>query len=90
MSLHYLALTPAAKQQIWIAFLKKAQKLEDTEMRLAGLTDRELQELGEKNVNGRQIKNIVRTATALASSEDQEVGYKHIAQVFDIMERSNY
>ena len=53
----------------------------------AGLTRDELHELGEKKVNGRQIKNVVRTATALASSLKEPVGYKHLNKVLDMMDQ---
>ncbi|KLO17805.1 P-loop containing nucleoside triphosphate hydrolase protein [Schizopora paradoxa] len=52
-----------------------------------GLRREELHELGEKKVNGRQIKNVVRTATALATSHKELIGYKHLIQVLDMMEQ---
>lgn len=53
----------------------------------AGLTRDELHELGEKKVNGRQIKNVVRTATALATARKELIGYRHLIQVLDMMEQ---
>ena len=47
----------------------------------------ELHELGEKKVNGRQIKNVVRTASALANNRQEVVGYRHLIQVLDMMEQ---
>jgi hypothetical protein len=52
-----------------------------------GLTYEQLHELGEKKVNGRQIKNVVRTASALANNRQEVVGYKHLIQVLDMMEQ---
>ena len=47
----------------------------------------ELQELGEKDINGRQIKNVVRTASVLATSRGEPLGYKHLEKVLDMMEQ---
>lgn len=78
-----------------MAFLKKAHAATDPQRLPAtlknsttsGLTSDELHELGEKKINGRQIKNVVRTACALASSRKEVVGYKHLVQVLDMMEQ---
>ena len=37
-------------------------------------------------MNGRQIKNVVRTAAVLARSKDEEVGFKHLSLVLEMME----
>lgn len=101
VALRYHDLTSDAKRQIWLAFLKKARAgspflvlPEPTadvkaapELPNCGLSREELHELGEKKVNGRQIKNVVRTATALATSHQELIGYKHLIQVLDMMEQ---
>lgn len=98
VSLRYLDLTSDAKRQIWVAFFKKARAassyLESTgassnaELAVtAGLKRDELHELGEKPVNGRQIKNVVRTANALAKARKQAVGFSHLIEVLDMMEQ---
>ena len=96
VALLYQDLTPDAKRQIWVAFLKKAHAVKNasattvnsyTETDNAGLTRDELHDLGEKKVNGRQIKNVVRTASALASNRQEVVGYRHLIQVLDMMEQ---
>lgn len=51
------------------------------------LTEAELKVLGDKKVNGRQIKNVVRTATAVADGENEILGYKHLVQVLDILDQ---
>ena len=53
----------------------------------AGLTRAQLYELGEKKVNGRQIKNVIRTACALASSKKEDVSYKHLVQVLNMIDQ---
>lgn len=102
VALRYHDLTADAKRQIWLAFLKKARAgspflvlpepdMKDvkkgSELPDCGLSRQELHELGEKKVNGRQIKNVVRTATALATSHKELIGFKHLIQVLDMMEQ---
>jgi len=98
VALRYHDLTSDAKRQIWLAFLKKARggspffvapANADAKEDLpnCGLSREELHELGEKKVNGRQIKNVVRTATALANSHKELIGYRRLIQVLDMMEQ---
>ena len=47
----------------------------------------ELRELGEKKVNGRQIKNIVKTATALAAGRQEQLSFSHLTLVLDMMDQ---
>ncbi|KLO07071.1 P-loop containing nucleoside triphosphate hydrolase protein [Schizopora paradoxa] len=100
VSLRYRDLTPDAKRQIWTAFLKKAVAgsldLESAGSsasdisKLAtpiGLTDEELGQLAQKPVNGRQIKNAVLTAGALALARKQPLGFGHLIEVLDMIEQ---
>lgn len=80
LSLHYNDLDSDAKRQIWIAFIKKSHSS-------AELTEGELDDLAEKRVNGRQIKNVVGTAAALAENNDEKLGYKHLVGVLEIMDQ---
>ncbi|KZT08232.1 P-loop containing nucleoside triphosphate hydrolase protein [Laetiporus sulphureus 93-53] len=83
VSLKYPDLTPDARRQIWVAFIRKANaNLADGQ-----LTEEELSDLGERKVNGRQIKNVVKTAGALAAGKQEVLGYTHLAQVVDLMEQ---
>lgn len=90
VALHYEDLSGNAKRQIWVAFLKKAMfnKVVASDVpENAGLSADELHELSEKKVNGRQIKNVVRTASALALGRKQTLGYKHLIEVLDMLQR---
>ena len=49
------------------------------------LDDECLERLAAQNLNGRQIKNTVRTAQALASSDGCELDIKHIDQSLTAM-----
>jgi len=99
VSLRYLDLTSDAKRQIWVAFLKKARTgspyLESSvadasdakAADISGLSRDQLHELGEKSVNGRQIKNVVRTANALATARKQLIGFGHLIEVLGMMDQ---
>ncbi|THH07479.1 hypothetical protein EW145_g3351 [Phellinidium pouzarii] len=88
VSLRYQDLTADSKRRIWVAFLEKARGFRETESstHAASLTEAELRDLGERRVNGRQIKNTVRTASAIARSSGEEIGYSHLVHVLEIME----
>lgn len=62
-----------------MAFLKKL-KQDESDL----LTPKQMRDLAERDINGRQIKNIVKTASALAKSRQQTVNY-HLKEVLDIM-----
>lgn len=96
VSLLYPDLSPDAKRKIWIAMLNKVKPRKQNKTataaasasgKYAGLTRSHLYELGEKKVNGRQIKNVVRTACAIASSKKEDVSYKHLIQVLNMIDQ---
>ncbi|TCD68283.1 hypothetical protein EIP91_011249 [Steccherinum ochraceum] len=83
VSLRYHDLSPDARRKIWVAFLKKIHG----DIPNGGLTHDDLRDLGEKKINGRQIKNVVRTAGALASGTHEKLGFKHLVRVLDMMDQ---
>ncbi|KAI0816845.1 P-loop containing nucleoside triphosphate hydrolase protein [Trametes gibbosa] len=83
VSLRYQDLSPDAKRHIWLAFLKKV----NGDVPFGGVTQEQLRSLGEKKVNGRQIKNIVKTAGALAVGKQEALSYAHLEQVLDLIEQ---
>ncbi|EPS96936.1 hypothetical protein FOMPIDRAFT_130886 [Fomitopsis schrenkii] len=83
VSLRYQDLTPSARRQIWVAFMRKV----NDDLPNGGLSSEELRELAEKKINGRQIKNVVKTAGALAAGRKENFGYGHLRQVLDLMEQ---
>lgn len=82
VSLRYRDLDEDARRKIWRAFIAK---LGDTFA--APLSPAEETHLVGKGMNGRQIKNAVRTAGALASSRNEKVAFTHLKGVVDIMEQ---
>ncbi|RPD60608.1 P-loop containing nucleoside triphosphate hydrolase protein [Lentinus tigrinus ALCF2SS1-7] len=80
VALHFHELTQDARRQVWTAFLKKVGV--ETAAFGPHLVDR----LAEREVNGRQIKNAVRTASSLAMSRGIPLSFKHLADTLDAME----
>ena len=83
VSLRYHDLTSDARRKIWVAFLRKVHG----DIPNGGLSADELRDLGEKRINGRQIKNVVRTASALASGKQEKVRFAHLLRVLDMMDQ---
>ncbi|KAF9456240.1 hypothetical protein BDZ94DRAFT_1350405 [Collybia nuda] len=79
VALHLRELTHESKEQIWTAFIKKLGVT-------GAITPQQIQDLAARDVNGRQIKNAVRTAHSLALSRGQKVGFAHFAETLDAME----
>jgi hypothetical protein len=51
------------------------------------VTAAELDSLARRNLNGRQIKNIVRTSQALAHSKGEKLVMAHLSQALGVTER---
>jgi SpoVK/Ycf46/Vps4 family AAA+-type ATPase len=79
ISLRYKELSLDAKRQIWAAFLRKAG------MDLNNLTESEWTSISEAKINGRQIKNAVRSCKGLAASRGQPISFDHIQEVLSIV-----
>ena len=82
LSLRYHDLNAESRRTIWLAFLRKAR---GDEIPNGGLSNEELRQLGEKKINGRQIKNVTRTASSLAVSRKEKLGLKHLMETLDAM-----
>lgn len=68
------------RKTIWDKFLKK----EATERKETFYSASELQDLAEHNLNGRQIKNAVRAAHALAAFHGKNLSIAHVQTVLDV------
>ena len=77
VALHFQELTPAARKQVWAAFLRKVG---------AAFPEHIVDALATRAVNGRQIKNAVRTASSLAASRKVPLSFKHLTDALDTME----
>ena len=98
LSLRYPDLSPESMRKIWVAFIEKAVEGQLHEKVLSGtsvtvpdvrtiVSEEQLGVLCQAKINGRQIKNIVGTATLLATSENQFLGYEHLRIILDTVEQ---
>lgn len=82
LSLRYGDLSTKAKKAVWKTFIGKVRDAEG--MSVEDIQDKDLDDLSRRALNGRQIKNIVRAAQALAIHEDVPLGLGHIRTVLDV------
>lgn len=94
LSLLYPDLSPESMRKIWVAFVGKAIEGQQQDASLpddvrkppvkwSSVTDKQLDILCQAKINGRQIKNIVATATILANSKAELLGYDHLRTILD-------
>jgi len=102
MALKYGELTVKARRAVWKMFLEKIRDVEDAEVAAAGegeakgaapsvpaFTEADYDILARKVLNGRQIKNVARTAQALALNEGKRVGVEHVRRVLEVQDEFN-
>ncbi|KAI0755309.1 P-loop containing nucleoside triphosphate hydrolase protein [Daedaleopsis nitida] len=80
VALHFGELSAPTKAQIWRAFLRKAG--------IGGedASDVTVERLARRDMNGRQIKNACKTASALALSRGEKLGLSHLEEALSAME----
>ncbi|KAJ7879172.1 P-loop containing nucleoside triphosphate hydrolase protein [Mycena leptocephala] len=88
LSLHYDDLSQSQKESLWRAFLEKTRTVGPG---LSNLSTQQLQTLSRNNLNGWQIKNIIKLAVALAGEEETPLTYAHLVRTMDAADdwRSN-
>lgn len=74
LAIKYPTLSPNFRKKLWINFLSKTS----TGSALNWLDPGSLERLANEDLNGRQIKNIARTAFALALGENSAIKFAHI------------
>ncbi|KLU82438.1 AAA family ATPase [Magnaporthiopsis poae ATCC 64411] len=82
IALRYDSLTAQAKKAIFKIFVERVRVLEKVD--LMPFTEDDYTSLARHDLNGRQIKNTVRTAQALAVNKGEPLAMKHIRQVLDV------
>lgn len=85
VALRYGELTTKAKRSVWAMFIELCRSQEGG-CEVAPFSDADLDALSRHQLNGRQIKNIVRTAQALALNEDAVLNLAHVKRVMDVAE----
>ncbi|PFH47284.1 hypothetical protein AMATHDRAFT_50422 [Amanita thiersii Skay4041] len=78
VALHFTDLTEESKRQVWAAFISKLGPNE--------ISHPQIKELAKREVNGRQIKNAVRTAQSLSVARGERIRYQHFVEALDAME----
>ncbi|KAL2840684.1 P-loop containing nucleoside triphosphate hydrolase protein [Aspergillus pseudoustus] len=73
VAIQYPELNTTARRQIWSQFLSGAD--------VEAFSDDQLDLLAEIALNGRQVKNVVKTAYLLASEQDRKLGYDLVQTV---------
>ncbi|KAL4748464.1 hypothetical protein BDW72DRAFT_180393 [Aspergillus terricola var. indicus] len=76
ISIRYPELNEVSRRQIWSQFLSRPNT--------ARFSDEELDQLSKLKLNGRQIKNVVRTAHLLAQEEECGLNYEHVRMFLDL------
>ena len=78
ISMHYDELSYSSRRHVW-ENLVTASKRKDH-----GFRDFELDALGDWKLNGREIKNVLKTAQLLASRQGDELQFQHVMIVLQI------
>ncbi|EIT77446.1 hypothetical protein Ao3042_06241 [Aspergillus oryzae 3.042] len=84
VALRYGDLTTKAKRSVWKMFVERVQAMDGVQT--ATFTEKDFDNLARHNLNGRQIKNSVRTAQALAVNEKTPLSMEHIKRVLEVAE----
>ncbi|OCK83952.1 P-loop containing nucleoside triphosphate hydrolase protein [Lepidopterella palustris CBS 459.81] len=77
ISLDYPELSIDSRRMVWKNFLAASQQANT-------ITDRQVDQLSLMNMNGRQIKNVLKTAQLLASRKEAKLSYDHVMTVLDV------
>ena len=84
ISMEYDELSVSSRRQVWLLFLTEGGS------KSHGFSAADLDELAEYKMNGREIKNVIKTAQLLASKKGQRLGISHVKSVLVIEKRHIY
>jgi SpoVK/Ycf46/Vps4 family AAA+-type ATPase len=82
ISMQYNELSTSSRRHVWNNFLTASSK-----SKKHGLSDEDLDKLADYMMNGREIKNVLKTAQLLAHKKGSELGYEHVKSVLAIEKR---
>ena len=89
VSMEYTELSESSRRHVWENFLKASTPPD--QQPLSGFTDEQLSILAGYRMNGREIKNVLKTAKLLANSHkgnwDGVLGFEHVESVLRIEQR---
>lgn len=89
VALRYGDLKPAAKKAVWKMFIDLCRGKDgpgEGKPAVGVFSEHDFDVLARKALNGRQIKNIVRTAQALSLNENETLCLTHVQRVMDVAE----
>lgn len=82
ISMQYGELSTSSRRHVWVNFLNATSK-----GKKHNFCDQDLDKLAEYQMNGREIKNVLKTAQLLASKKGKGLGYEHVQSVLAIEQR---
>lgn len=82
IALRYGELSAKAKKSVFKMFIERVRILEGVDT--MPFTEEDYNSLARNNLNGRQIKNTIRTAQALAVNKGEPLSMEHIKRVLDV------
>ncbi|KAJ5042279.1 uncharacterized protein L3040_004831 [Drepanopeziza brunnea f. sp. 'multigermtubi'] len=82
IALRYGELSVQARKSVFKAFIERVRVLEG--ISTMPFTDEDYRTLARNALNGRQIKNTIRTAQALAVNNQEPLSMEHIKRVLDV------
>lgn len=83
ISMQYNELSTNSRRHVWNNFLNLSGKGKGKH----GFSGEEMDKLAGHRMNGREIKNVLKTAQLLASKKGEGLGYGHVASVLAIQKR---
>lgn len=82
ISMQYGELSTSSRRHVWVNFLNASSKGKEH-----NFNDEDLDKLAGYKMNGREIKNVLKTAQLLASKKGMGLGYEHVESVLAIEQR---
>lgn len=81
LTLNYSELDKFSRRKIWERFLTRSANTKDSNVAVGSFSQVDLDKLSKSTLNGRQIKNVIKTAVLLAKRYDEGLGMSHIETV---------
>ncbi|KAF2028359.1 hypothetical protein EK21DRAFT_69964 [Setomelanomma holmii] len=91
MGIRYENLQPKARKKIWQHHVGKVEKMAEMakgkdEGKVKPFSEADFDELSKRNMNGRQIKNTVKTSQSIALAEKAIFSMEHVKRVLEVAE----
>ena len=80
LTLNYAELDKPSRRQVWSKFLTRNSQIAHT----GNFTETDLDKLAKVQMNGRQIKNVLKTAQLLAARYDESLAMSHLDTVLNL------